>query len=80
MGNECLTGIAFEHPVFKVSGFDGWDSVAILYTGNIATKEPGALFNVALGKFLFLAHCAEAVADNHGSLLHWQNCLATSSQ
>jgi len=52
-------------------GFDGRDSVAILYAGNIATKQASALFDVALGKSLFLAHCAEAIADNHGSLLHW---------
>jgi hypothetical protein len=47
-------------------GNDGRDSVAILYAGNIAAKQASALFNVALGKFLVLAHCAEAVANNHG--------------
>jgi hypothetical protein len=61
-------------------GFDGRDSMAVFNAGNIATKQACAFFDVALGEFLFLAHCAEAVADNHGSLLHWQKYLATTSQ
>ena len=39
-------------------GFDGRDSVAVLYAGNIATKQASALFDVPLGKSLFLAHRA----------------------
>ena len=46
------------------------NSVAIFDTGNITTKQPGPLLNVALGEFLFLPHFAEAVANNHGELLH----------
>jgi hypothetical protein len=67
---EQLIERALESTGELFQGFDGRDGVAILYAGNIATKQASALFNVALGKFLFLAHCAEAVADNHGSVLH----------
>jgi hypothetical protein len=44
--------------------------VAIFYAGDITTKQASSLFDIALGEFLFLAHFAEAVADNHGALLH----------
>jgi hypothetical protein len=44
--------------------------VAILYTGNITTKQARSFFDVALGELLFLAHLAEAVTNNHGALLH----------
>src|ERR1700675_1873016 len=50
--------------------FNSRDSVAILYTGNITTKQARSLFDVALGELLFYAHFAEAVSNNHGELLH----------
>src|SRR5260370_35929734 len=59
-------------------GFDGRDSVAVLYAGNIATKQASALFDVALGEFLFRTHCAQAGANNYGSLLHWEEYGATA--
>ena len=49
--------------------FDGWDSVAILDTGNVATKQAGALFDVALGEFLFFAESAKTVANNHAGII-----------
>ena len=49
---------------------DSRNSVAILYTGNITAKQASSLFDVALREFPFLAHFAEAVANNHGALLH----------
>jgi len=39
---------------------DGRNSVAIFDTGNVATKQAGTLFDVALGEFLFFAECAKA--------------------
>jgi len=44
--------------------------VAVLYTRNITTKQPGSSFDIALGESLFHPHFAEAVANNHGALLH----------
>jgi hypothetical protein len=49
--------------------FNSGDSVAILYTGNITTKQARSLFDVALREFLFLAHFAEAVPNNHGEII-----------
>src|SRR5260370_13230996 len=49
--------------------FDGWDSMAIFYTPDITTKQAGALFDVALEELLFLAHFAEAVANNHAEVI-----------
>jgi hypothetical protein len=46
------------------------ESLPILYTRNITTKQARSLFDVALRKFLFLAHFAEAVANKHAVLLH----------
>jgi hypothetical protein len=39
--------------------------MAILDSGNIAPQKAGALFDIALGEFLFLTQCAEAITDNH---------------
>src|SRR6267378_6244871 len=44
--------------------FDGRDSMAVLDAGNVAAKQAGALFDVALGEFLFFAECAKAVTYN----------------
>ena len=41
----------------------------ILDAGNVAAKQAGALFDVALGEFLFLAHFAEAVTNNHCGII-----------
>src|SRR2546421_121470 len=41
----------------------------ILDAGNVAAKQAGALFDVALGEFLFLAHFAEAVTNNHWGII-----------
>src|SRR6266851_898967 len=38
----------------------------IFDAGNVRANKARALFNVALGEFLFLAQLAEAVANNHG--------------
>jgi hypothetical protein len=43
--------------------------MAIFNAGDITTKQPGSLFDVALGKFLFLAHYAEAVTYNHVGII-----------
>jgi hypothetical protein len=40
--------------------------MTVLDTGDVATMQAGALFDVALGEFLFLAQFAKAVADYHG--------------
>ena len=45
------------------------NGMAILDAGDIASQQASALFNVALGEFLFLAHLAEAVANNHGGII-----------
>src|SRR6266849_354694 len=50
-------------------GFDGRDSMAILNAGNVATKQAGTLFDVALGEFLFFAECAKAVTNNHADII-----------
>src|ERR1700730_2660112 len=57
---------------------NGRDRVAIFYPGNITTKQPSSLFDVALGEFLFLPHFAEAVANNHGALLHQRMARASA--
>src|SRR5882762_810984 len=49
--------------------FDGRDSMTILYAGNIAAKQAGTLFDVALGEFLFFAECAKAVTNNHEGII-----------
>jgi hypothetical protein len=40
--------------------------VAIFHAGDVAPKQAGALFDVALGEFLYLTHFAEAITNNHG--------------
>src|SRR5713226_4844194 len=49
--------------------FDGRNSMAILDAGNIAAKQTGTLLDVALGEFLFLAHCAKTVTNNHAGII-----------
>ncbi len=49
--------------------FDGRDSMAVLYAGNVTTKQTRSLFDVALGEFLFFAECAKAVAYNHAGII-----------
>jgi len=63
---EKLIEWALKSPCKLLQRFDGRDSVTILHSGNITTKQASALFDVALGEFLFLTHCAEAIANNHG--------------
>lgn len=41
---------------------DGWNGVAIFNAGNVTAKKTCAFLDVALGKFLFLPHSADAVA------------------
>ena len=43
--------------------------MTILDAGDIAPEQAGALFDVALGEFLFLTQFAEAVANNHGGIV-----------
>jgi hypothetical protein len=43
--------------------------MTILYAGNVAAKQAGTLFNVALGEFLFFAECAKAVTNNHAGII-----------
>src|SRR5216684_1498429 len=49
--------------------FDGRNSMTILYAGNVATKQAGTLFDVALGEFLFFAECAKTVTNNHADII-----------
>jgi len=49
--------------------FDGGNGMTILDAGDIAPEQASALFNVALGEFLCLAHFAEAVAYNHTGIV-----------
>jgi|ERR1700674_207982 len=49
--------------------FDGRNCMTILYAGNVATKQAGTLFDVALGEFLFFAECAKAVTNNHAGII-----------
>src|SRR5258708_31370676 len=49
--------------------FDGRDSMTILDAGNVATKQAGAFFDVALGEFLFFAHGAKTVTNNHAGII-----------
>src|SRR5258707_3624602 len=49
--------------------FDGRDSMAVFYAGNVATKQTRSLFDVALGEFLFFAECAKAVTNNHAGII-----------
>ncbi len=44
---------AFESASQLFQRFNGRDSMTILYAGNVATKQAGTLFDVALGEFLF---------------------------
>jgi hypothetical protein len=57
---------AFESARQLFQRLDGRDRVAILDTGNITTEEAGALLDITLGKFLFLAQSAKTITDNHG--------------
>ena len=45
---------------------DGRNGMAVFNAGNVAAKQTGALLDIALGKFLVLAHSADAVTNNHG--------------
>src|SRR5947207_14943746 len=49
--------------------FDGRNSMAIFHAGNITTKQPRSLFDVALGAILFFAKCAKAVTNNHACII-----------
>jgi hypothetical protein len=43
--------------------------MAILDSGNVATKQTRTLFDITLGEFLFLTQCAEAITDNHAAIV-----------
>jgi hypothetical protein len=43
--------------------------MTILDARNVATKQAGTLFDVALGEFLFFAECAKAVTNNHEGII-----------
>src|SRR2546430_12713442 len=43
--------------------------MTILDAGDITPKQARALFDVALGEFLFFAECAQAVAYNHSGII-----------
>src|SRR5271170_2845937 len=43
--------------------------MAIFNAGNITTQQTCALFDVALGEFLFFAECAKTVTYNHGGII-----------
>src|SRR6266851_9164753 len=70
-----LTGIkeliewALESASQLFQSLDGRDSMTILNAGNVATKQAGTLFDVALGEFLFFAECAKTVTNNHADII-----------
>src|SRR5258707_9251671 len=76
---EELIERAFKCASHLFQRFDGRDCMTIFYAGYITTQQARTLLDVALGEFLFLAHFAEAVANNHGALLHSGTCRATSN-
>src|SRR5690348_561778 len=43
--------------------------MTVFYAGDVAPKQACALFDVALGEFLFLAQFAEAITNNHGGII-----------
>jgi hypothetical protein len=43
--------------------------VAILDSGNVTAKQARTLFDIALGEFLFLTQCAEAITNNHAAII-----------
>ena len=45
--------------------FDGRNGVAVFDAGEIATKQPGAIFDIALGEIALFAKQAEALTDSH---------------
>ena len=51
-----------------LEGFDGRNRVAIFNPRDVTAKKTGALLDVPLRQFFFLAQIAEAVADNHGRI------------
>jgi hypothetical protein len=76
---EELIKWAFQRASQLFQRFDGGDSMAILYARYVATKQTRTLFDVALREFLFFTHCAEALTNNHGALLHSDVYQATSA-
>jgi hypothetical protein len=59
---------AFESASHLLQCFNGRNCVAILDSGNVAPQKAGALFDIALGEFLFFAECAKAITDNHADI------------
>src|SRR5712692_2597321 len=49
--------------------FDGRDSMTIFHARNVAAKQAGTFFDVALGEFLFFAECAKTVTNNHAGII-----------
>src|SRR5579859_1153231 len=66
---EELIEWAFESAGHLLQCFNGRYRMAILDSGNITTKQTRTLFNIALGEFLFLTQCAEAITDNHAGII-----------
>jgi hypothetical protein len=56
---------ALESASHFLQRLDSRNCMAILDPGNVTPQKAGALFDIALGKFLVLTQCAEAVTDNH---------------
>src|SRR5229473_772786 len=49
--------------------FDGRDCMTIFHARNVAAKQAGTFFDVALGEFLFFAECAKTVTNNHAGII-----------
>src|SRR5437879_4558364 len=49
--------------------FDGGNSMAIFYAGNVTTKQTRSFLDVALGEFIFFAECAKAGTYNHAGII-----------
>ena len=66
---EELIEWAFESASHLFQRFDGRNRMAILDSGNVTTKKTRTLFDIALGEFLFLTQCAEAITNNHAGII-----------
>jgi hypothetical protein len=43
--------------------------MTIFHARDVAAKQAGTLFDVALGEFLFFAECAKTVTNNHAGII-----------
>jgi len=60
---------AFESASQLFQRFNGRDGMTIFHARDVAAKQAGTLFDVALGEFLFFAECAKTVTNNHGGII-----------